>query len=422
MHIPVLNLPSTSSRELWRLRPEFGTALRLALRDQGRGEENGGAGDGDKALLEKLVTISDIRSASSSPLNHLFLKSTTTTTTTTTALPEKISAVLVDHNAVSVPTADVSSSELLTHLNIIACIDHHVDESTIPANASPRIIQTGVGSCTSLVVKHLRDEGFWPGLTISDTGSDEDDALAAVELATLSLASILIDTANLTAQSKVSDTDREVVSFLEGIINSTPTKDKSSEQPSSQATQQTHWDRGVFYDQISATKAESLALLSLSEIFGRDYKSWCEKTSGSNTELNLGIAGVVKPIRWLIDKADSSSAQGLLTAMREYAREQRPKLDLLAIMTTTSPRQGEFQRELLVLSMEGVEDARTAVVKFEEMAREELGLDGWRQSHELVELFDRPDGDWEGRIWWQRDDSKSRKQVAPLLRKAITNV
>src|SRR2546421_5766540 len=30
--IPLINLPTTPARELWRLRPEFGTALKLAQR------------------------------------------------------------------------------------------------------------------------------------------------------------------------------------------------------------------------------------------------------------------------------------------------------------------------------------------------------------------------------------------------------
>lgn len=414
LHIPILNLPSIPSSKLWRLRPEFGTALRLALYGQEKGERDR-AEDADQGLLENLLTIADIRSTDSSLLNHLFCKPPPGTSTTTP--PAQTPIMLVDHNAISIPGLNVSLSEISSKLDIIGCIDHHVDESSVPTTASPRVIKTGIGSCTSLVVQHLRDEDLWQGLIDQDGESAENDAYAAVELAKLSLAAILVDTTNLTAKGKVSDTDREVVSFLEGIINTTM---KSSSTPHhSQETQPAPWDRSPFYEQISSSKADSLSLLSLPEIFDRDYKSWSEQTRSCGTELKLGVASVVKPIIWLIGKAESSSAETFVVAMRKFAREQ--SLDLFAVMTTSQSQKGEFQRELLLLDTGQSDEIRNLLEGFEDTARTELHLEEWEEDEELVDLL-KQEHKRKGRIWWQRDVTKSRKQVGPLLKEAMKRV
>lgn len=425
LHIPILNLPSISSSELWRLRPELGTALRLALHEQdqaGVTKDDEVEAEMNKTLLENLVTISDIRSCPSSPLNHVFSKQPTTTQPP----PEDtIQAVLVDHNALSVPIPEVSPSEISSRIDITGCIDHHIDEYCTPNSASPRIVRTGIGSCTTLVVQYLEDEGLWVDLLHpgSEPPEEWDDGLAAVELAKLSLAAILVDTANLTAEDKVSDMDREIVEFLEIIItHSSPT-----------------WDRKSFYEQIALSKANSLSLLSLPEVFNRDYKAWSEKATKPTTNsveqltMNLGIASTVKPISWLIGKADASSVENFVFAMRDFATSQNPGLDLFALMTTSTDAEGVFRRELLLLDTGRTEESRRAVQRFEEMAGQELDLENWMEVEELVRALDwkgedKGDskgaavGGLSGRLWRQRDTSKSRKQVAPLLREAMRSV
>jgi exopolyphosphatase len=424
LHIPILNLPTTSSGELWRLRPEFGTALKLALHGQEKPDRNK-AEDVSKRLLENMITISDIASTPSSPVHYVFSGRSSSTGTTSS---KNIPVVLVDHNALSIPVPNLPTSEISSYLNIVGCIDHHVDESTIPTTSSPRIIRTGIGSCTSLVVQYLRDEGYWQDPTEAGEGlEDREDHLAGVELAKLSLASILTDTTNLTAEGKVSDTDRQVVSFLEDIIVNTTTSTSSTSSP---GLKQASWDRTAFYQEISASKANSLALLTLPEIFERDYKSWSEKTTSSRSTLNLGVASVVKPVSWLVEKSADASAEKLVGAMEDYARTQG--LDVFVVMTTfsstskTDSGDGEFRRELLVLGMgEGEgnrEEVRNSLRNFEDMAQKELKLDDWSEDEYLVGLLGQEGGSQgrtRGRIWLQRDVSKSRKQVAPLLREAI---
>jgi exopolyphosphatase len=151
--IPVLNLPTTPARDLWRLRPEFATALKLAEGRPVTYEPNGAVKDeNNRVLLEQLVTISDIHSASKSTPVSLFPHRRADSSSVSS---KKDDYVLVDHNALTIPT--LSAEDVNRHVNVTGCIDHHVDESFVPSNASPRIIKTGIGSCTSLVVQHLRD-------------------------------------------------------------------------------------------------------------------------------------------------------------------------------------------------------------------------------------------------------------------------
>lgn len=450
LYIPVLNLPSTSSGELWRLRPEFGTALRLALHghDQaGNAEDDSVEAEVNKSLLENLVTISDIRSCASSPLNYLFSKPSTTAQPPSEG---KIQAVLVDHNALSIPLPDISSSEIPSRLDVVGCIDHHIDESSVPTSASPRIIRTGIGSCTTLVVQYLKDEGFWGDLLnpAATTPEEEDDGPAAGELAKLSLAAILIDTANLRAEGKVSDLDRKAVGFLEEIIANSST---SSQQETHPATREkaAKWDRKSFYEQLASIEGDSLPLLSLPEIFNRDYKAWSEKRTETSPDsvgqptMHLGIASIVKPISWLIRKADDSSVENFLRAMRDFATSQDRRLDLFALMTTSGgwDVEGAFQRELLLLNTGRTGDSRRVVQKFQEFAGKELGLEDWagNEAEALARALDWEDesggedkgvsnrgggaaAGLKGRIWQQRDISKSRKQVAPLLREAMRSL
>lgn len=408
LFVPLLNLPSTPASELWRLRPEFGTALRLAVNGLAGDDERE---DADRSLLGSLVTISDIRSSSSSPLHKLFTKSTTTNP------PQKTSVILVDHNVLSIPIVEIPPSAMALNFEILGCIDHHIDENSVPSTAHPRLIRTGIGSCTTLVVQHLRDEGIWPESMESTGQSNEMERPAAVELAILSLASILIDTANLTAEGKVSKADRDVVSFLEDIISNAMAKEQVPLDSSSNA-QRYGWDRDSFYGQVSSSKANSLDLLTLPEIFYRDYKTWSEKTGSTGKELKLGIASLVKPINWLIEKTDSSSPEKFITAMQNFASGQ--ELDLFSIMTTSTNREGQFRRELLVMASGKAEEPRRVVDSFGEASRDELNLDEWNEDGRLVDLLRAQD--IKGKVWWHRDVSKSRKQVAPLLRETMRSV
>jgi len=177
--------------------------------------------------------------------------------------------------------------------------------------------------------KREEDEGI---------GDQEAAAIAELELAKLSLSAILIDTSNLQAEGKVSPLDREVVAFLEGIIMRNSGGGSRSSSSSSRSSDST-WNRANFHAAIAATKANSLDLLSLDEVLGRDYKSWVEagdpddtttttcSSSGDGSSMgeeqgqaqkqkkgkksltiHLGIASIARPLAWLLDKARHHSS------------------------------------------------------------------------------------------------------------------
>ncbi len=394
-YVPLLNLPTTPSRELWRLRPEFGTALRLA-QDPTAGQtiSSDSKSEEEKSLLEQLVTIADIRVASDSTFHYFFSESSAHTSAdqTSDACTE---VVLVDHNAISIPT--LSTQDVSSRVKVVGCIDHHIDEDFVPSAASPRIIRTAIGSCTSLVVQYLRESGLWES-------PDGQDTLAA--LSRLALAPILIDTANLTAEGKVSDTDRQAVMFLESCIKSSNTTESSDQV----------WDRETFYNEIANSKAGSLDLLTLSEIFERDYKEWTESTA-SGEELNIGISSVVKPLTWLLDK--SKGAEHFVNEVHKFATQSREKPSLFAIMTTSTSVDGEFQRELLLIASGS--NAEKALECFKVKASDELKLESWNGTSELEQQLrdEAKPNKGSSQVWWQRAVGKSRKQVAPLLRGAV---
>ena len=394
IYVPLLNLADVPSSDLWRLRPEYGTALRLAARGPDFKEDK----DVEKSLLRDLITIADIRSDATSALHATFVTNGGSDAQNT----HKQDTVLVDHNAPQIP--GLSSIDITSRLNITGVIDHHLDEDTIPASAEPRIIKTGIGSCTSLVVQHLRDISLWP----PPSSKSNHDAEVYTTPALLALAPILIDTANLTATGdKISPTDHASVAFLESHIHRT----------------YPDFDRKAFYHQIHTTKSNKLQLLSLPEILESDYKAWTETPSSTSEDLNIGIASLVQDLPWLIQHAGSASK--LVEGMTSFAKQPENNLSLLALITKGNAPDGTFRKELAIVAWG--ESAMKALEVFERDATEVLKLDAWREDEWFLTALQNlgwaqsEDEDVKSayKVWWQGDVSKSRKQVAPLLREAV---
>jgi exopolyphosphatase len=304
----------------------------------------------------------------------------------------KADIVLVDHNAPQIP--GLSSDDISSRFNLAGAIDHHVDENTAYAEASPWIVKTGIGSCCSLVVQHLRDEQLWQA-----PSKDENH----IQFAKLALAPILIDTVNLTATGdKISDTDRQAVKFLESHI-----------APSDPA-----FDRTAFYEEIQESKSNSLNLLTMEEIFERDYKEWTETPSNTSKPMNIGIASLVREIPWLVKHAGSASK--LTEAVHSFARKTNHKLSILVLLTKGNGPNGEFRKELAIVAYG---DFAIEALKIFEADAGELQLKKWNEDQVLPGALESIAGSENfksaSRVWWQGDVSKSRKQVAPLLREAV---
>lgn len=267
---------------------------------------------------------------------------------------------------------------------IVGCIDHHVEENKVPGDCGeePRVIKK-TGSCASLVVDHCKEA--WDGL--SAKSETKESSTWDSELSHLALGPILIDTTNLTNDFVTSiDTKaaKYVGSLIEGEFGNT-------------------FNQEEYFKEVMAAK-EDIGRLSLPDIFRKDYKQWSEAGS-----VILGISSVVKDIQFLIDKAGSE--EKLYKALKQFSDER--DLSIVSIMTT-SHNEGKFRRELLAWALN--EKGVTAVKQFEEDSTEKLGLEPWRDG-----LLDC-DQDKQRRLCWhqQRIDN-SRKQVAPLMREAITN-
>lgn len=283
--------------------------------------------------------------------------------------PEDTRWLLVDHNCLTGPLKKFKDQ-------VIGCVDHHVDEGSLPHDISPRVIEP-CGSCMSLVVDECKPT--WTQLqNDTDISPSERDSLAK-----LALAPILLDTINLTAKSKVRPKDPQAVDFLQSQIH------------------ETGFNTETYYEQITAVK-EDISSLSFRDIFRKDYKQWEENG------LTLGISCVVQGFEYLLDKAETK--QLFLRELEAWADER--KLDVAAVMTTSHPG-GKFHRQLLVWGMN--DRGKEAVGRFRDVGRP-LDLERWEDEDGGLDA----EGGNTRFAWRQGDLAASRKQVAPLLRQALS--
>ncbi|KAF2125473.1 exopolyphosphatase-like protein [Dothidotthia symphoricarpi CBS 119687] len=370
LYVPITNIPASDIQ----LRPEF-----LAVFQHANVEP------------EHLITLDDLPATSDiqSKLR-----------------PENTAWILVDHNTLQGQLGKIYSDR------VRGVIDHHDDEGTVPKEADnePRIIEKS-GSCTSLTTNYCR--AAWDMLSGSassagathaqgDNFSDDDTVVKRwdASVAQLGLASILIDTANLQDQSKTTEHDVRAVEYLEAKIMACSQLSAS-------------FDRASFYNEIDTAK-RNIGALALRDILRKDYKQWDQGGQ------KLGISSVVKPIEFLQAKAGSETNTqppyaAFLDELELFASER--ELDLYSVMTTSTSSGGEFQRELLLWAFN--DGAVAAAKAFVSTSRDELGLEEWHESGDVVN-GNHGKGQWM-RVWWQRQVQHSRKRVAPLLRESMSS-
>ena len=312
--------------------------------------------------------------------------------------------MLVDHNKLQGNLGELWSSQ------VQGVIDHHEEENGVPQDTDPepRIIEK-CGSCTSLVFRYCK--AAWDSISSSSLSSgaahaqgeaaiDDSSVTQAwdAQIAKMALASILVDTANLTAPGKVEQVDRDAVEYLEAKIHMSAKDAKA-------------WNRDEYFKEIDEAKRD-IGSLTLDEILQKDYKQWTENG------MHLGISSVVKPLDFLVKKADSSVKKSSVFKLSIQKFMEGRDLSLLAIMTTSTTAEGKFQRELLLQARKAAAESAS---KFAEQATPELKLQSLEVDGIAMQAAQGlPDGDWlRPAIWMQNDVSKSRKQVTPLLREAM---
>ena len=311
--------------------------------------------------------------------------------------------ILVDHNKLTGGLEEVPSP------HVVGVIDHHEDEGFVASSTDPepRIVEKA-GSCTSLVVRYCRSS--WDTISSSSLsigaahgqgdGAINDSAFTQAwdaKVAKLALASILIDTSKLTAADKVEQADRDSVEYLEAKLMVSPTDAKS-------------WDRKKYFKELQAAKKD-VGDFTLDEILTKDYKQWTEKG------MNLGVSSVVRDLEFLISKVDDGDPYGkdaAFTRVLESFMEKR-NLAILAVMTKSKSKTGDFQRQLL---LQARPDAQNAAMACAESAGKEIKLENLPLDDIEMHTQSSPGKMWRN-AWWQRDLGASRKQVAPLLRRAM---
>ncbi|KAI0171836.1 DHH phosphoesterase [Hypoxylon sp. FL1284] len=360
LHVPLCHLP----REDLALRPEFESVLRRA-----------GAAPDDVLTLTELL-----------PAAH----------------DDAARWLLVDHNVPAGALAGRGRGYDDPGC-LVGCVDHHVDEGRVPADADPRVIETA-GSCMSLVVELCGDA--WGG----GKGAEQEGTLGDVEinaqLAYLALAPILVDTANLGDPNKTTAHDSRAVAAAEARIR--------------KAAGGGAYDRDRFFAEVMALK-EDISRMSVYDVLRKDYKEWDIATQpgdgGSQKTLTLGTSSAPRPFADLVRKA--GDAEALVTELARFA--ERKRLDVLAVLTAFRD-DDNFARELLVWARAADAPAvADAVRRFaaREAADDRLGLAVWGGG----KLDEGGDGDasWR-RCWTQARVEHSRKQIAPLLREVLEGV
>lgn len=302
---------------------------------------------------------------------------------------EHTSWTLVDHNVLNGMLAKSFARQ------VTGVIDHHDDENKIPKNASPRLIEKS-GSCSSLVATHCRP--VWDEITsrassigaaiAQDDGRLLDDAAYTstwtAHVAKLAIGAILIDTINMTDEHKVTEHDRKALRYLEALVNIAPRIGKD-------------YDRDSYYNELDTAKTD-VDSLNVRDLLRKDYKEWAQD------ELKLGTAVVVKPLSYVRSRSDDWEKD-----ISSFVEER--SIDVMAITTAYSDEQDGFHRELALFAAKS--DAAVQIAEaFVKSSSEELQLKDLDLS-----LSDKNFG--YAHAWTQHNLAASRKQSAPLLRKAM---
>lgn len=296
--------------------------------------------------------------------------------------------VLLDHNAL---TGRFAAHD---NVRVIAIVDHHEDEKRHP-EASPRIVESPTGSCSSLIGRLIQKE--W------DTGMSRP-------VARLLLCAVLIDTGGLKAGGKAEVTDREVAPFLleKAELVSAGAGTIVDVHDVKEVKQLTR---------ILTIKKTSVDSLSPRDLLRRDYKeyrfvpSWTAEGS-----LLVGLSSVPRSIGAITGR-DQKGRQELATACGAWIKEKG--LDVLCVLTSWKDegkgKKGKHRREMLwvVRDDEEVEERLWKGLEGNaelELERKESGMDEAAGQDLKMRLYDQGNG------------QATRKVIAPLVRAIIEKI
>jgi exopolyphosphatase len=243
---------------------------------------------------------------------------------------------------------------------VAGILDHHADENryseSITAVKGPRLVQT-TGSCSSHVVN------YWYAI-LKGIGAFEDQAL--LEMA---MAPVVADTSNLRFRTEVSD--RQCMDVLKrgGLDPEKLTKELDE-------------------------RKRDISGMSSRDLLRKDYKEWTE--SGGK----VGFSTIVQSLEWIY-----SNHEDFDTAILNWSKENN--LDVCAIMTSFHDEKDRFSRQLGIVAT--TSKGGPLVDKFLRSSQNTLNLGRINlDSTSMLITFS------------QQNVAASRKQVAPLMRQAMS--
>ncbi|KAI9891215.1 MAG: Exopolyphosphatase [Vezdaea aestivalis] len=312
-------------------------------------------------------------------------------------LPENTKWILVDHN---VPN---SSFRQQYGSCVIGVIDHHEDEGFVPllrdrARLEPRTF-TNCFSCTSLVVNHYAAEWNLDRKTAFPS-------ILSASLAQFALVSILIDTSNNLERETIRDgappsrsnaIDIQAVEFLEDVI--------LNDQAES-----VDYNRTGLFNTMQEAKM-NVQHLEPNDLLRKDYKEWSDPAWFGQ---KLGISSVTMPAEEIFILPGVHMRPNKLTRGDVSTFMQSRDLYIYAIMTVSTTTNGDTKREILVFI--SYAEQQGFLTSFASIACVQLRLLNGRAAD-----YEQMIGTQAGRAWQIGDTSMSRKDVAPLLRRAVTD-
>lgn len=315
---------------------------------------------------------------------------------------------LVDHNRLG-PRFSANNPAA----RVVAIIDHHADEGLHP-DADPRIVTPGVGSCSSLVAELLQRKCA--------------DRLPR-EVATLLLASIVIDTGGLVPGGKAIEVDQRAAAFLASKCT-LATADASAFD----AAPSLHGSATI--QELNATlqtKKNSVAHLSARDLLRRDYKEYALTPAfAPGRELAIGLASVplglvslvsrdaprfVQDVKTWMDER-GLSALGLLTSFRDEHKpgksgKGKHRREQLWVVRARDDVEGERGGELARRLFEGLEGSEELRMKRKKWKK--LGV-----NPAVWEMVGGPFGEgWRVAAWKQKNADATRKTTAPIVKAIV---
>ena len=310
--------------------------------------------------------------------------------------------MLVDHNRLLPRFSESNPSA-----TVVGIIDHHRDEG-LYKSAKLRLIHVPTGSCTSLVTLYIRR-------------TRGDNFTIPIEVATLLLSGVLIDTRGLIEDDKAVNEDHEAAAYLvPRSVVTFSTSDQIQVQLSDGSPVKT------LSDELRKEKS-SVESLTMDELLRRDYKQYNHHSSWTpdHKEVVVGLASVVLSLQFCIDREPTEFWEQVDSFMDDRC------LDVLGILTNFEEETGGAK------STEGFDGEGTVrrqalfvIRDFPEGGIEErfwTGLEASRECGFVLRPFSEFTkkvtnggvGSRKARAYEQSQADQSRKTIAPLVKKII---